>query len=159
RSLLTVHAFVGMLLLPVLALKLASTGWRMVRYYLRGQEYVRRGPPHLFLRALVGPLVVVSTIALFATGILLLAVGQTEGMLVGLREASFMVWLAATGVHVLGRLPRVADVLRRRLPGTATRIAVAGATVVAGLGLATLTLPAADHLQDEMSGHIGFDSG
>jgi hypothetical protein len=29
-SLLTVHAFVGMLLLPVVALKLASTGWRVL---------------------------------------------------------------------------------------------------------------------------------
>jgi uncharacterized oligopeptide transporter (OPT) family protein len=30
-SLLTVHAFVGMLLIPVLALKVASTGWRFLR--------------------------------------------------------------------------------------------------------------------------------
>jgi len=30
-SLLTVHAFVGMLLIPIVALKLASTGWRMLR--------------------------------------------------------------------------------------------------------------------------------
>jgi hypothetical protein len=53
RSLLTVHAFVGMLLIPVVALKLASTGWRMLRYYLGGEEYVRRGPPALLLRVLV----------------------------------------------------------------------------------------------------------
>jgi hypothetical protein len=31
RSLLTVHAFIGMLLVPVVAVKLASAGWRMVR--------------------------------------------------------------------------------------------------------------------------------
>jgi hypothetical protein len=31
RSLLTMHAFVGMLLIPIVALKLASTGWRMLR--------------------------------------------------------------------------------------------------------------------------------
>ena len=41
--LLTVHAFVGMLLVPVVALKLASTGWRMIRYYLGARDYVRRG--------------------------------------------------------------------------------------------------------------------
>ena len=35
-SLLTVHAFVGMLLIPVVALKLASTGWRMLRSCLSG---------------------------------------------------------------------------------------------------------------------------
>ena len=37
RSLLTVHAFVGMLLIPLVALKLASAGWRMLRYYLGGE--------------------------------------------------------------------------------------------------------------------------
>ena len=36
NALLTVHAFVGMLLVPVVGLKLASTGWRMLRYYLGG---------------------------------------------------------------------------------------------------------------------------
>ena len=31
-SLLTVHVFVGLLLIPIVALKLGSTGWRMLRY-------------------------------------------------------------------------------------------------------------------------------
>ena len=158
RAFLTVHAFVGMLLIPVVALKLASTGWRMARYYLRGEEYVRRGPPHLFLRALVAPLMVVSTVVLFGTGVLLLVLGQAHGTLVGLHKASFIVWLAATGVHVLARLPRVASALRLRPAGTAQRLALAGAAVVAGLALATLTLPAADHLQDEVSAYVGIDS-
>jgi hypothetical protein len=30
RSLLTMHAFVGMLVIPIVALKFASTGWRML---------------------------------------------------------------------------------------------------------------------------------
>ena len=38
RSLLTVHAFVGMLLIPVVGLKVASTGWRILRYYQRVDE-------------------------------------------------------------------------------------------------------------------------
>ena len=158
RAFLTVHAFVGMLLIPVVALKLASTGWRMARYYLRGEEYVRRGPPHLFLRALVAPLTVVSTIFLFGTGVLLLVLGEAHGTLVGLHKASFIVWLAATGVHVLARLPRVVRALRLRPAGTSQRLALAGAAVVAGLALATLTLPAADHLQDEVSAYVGIDS-
>jgi hypothetical protein len=33
-QLLTVHAFLGMLLIPVVALKLGSVAWRMARYYL-----------------------------------------------------------------------------------------------------------------------------
>src|SRR6186997_1328601 len=62
RALLTVHAFVGMLLIPVVALKLVSTGWRMLRYYQRGEEYVLRGPPHIALRMLVAPVLVLSTL-------------------------------------------------------------------------------------------------
>ena len=45
-SLLDVHAFIGMLLIPVVAAKLFSTGWRMARYYRGAEEYVLRGPPH-----------------------------------------------------------------------------------------------------------------
>ena len=111
-SLLTVHAFVGMLLIPVVALKLASTGWRMLRYYLGADEYTRQGPPHLVLRALVAPVVVVSTVVLFATGVTLLVLGQTSGTVVGLHKASFVVWLGATGVHVLAHATKLPSFLR-----------------------------------------------
>src|SRR5438067_13916877 len=69
RSLLTVHAFVGMLLVPVVALKVASTGWRMLRYYLRGEEYVLRGPRHPAVRVLVAAVIVTPTRVLLATGV------------------------------------------------------------------------------------------
>jgi hypothetical protein len=59
-SLLNVHAFVGMLLIPVVAMKLASAGWRALRYYRRADEYVLRGPPHVVLRVVVAPVVVLS---------------------------------------------------------------------------------------------------
>jgi hypothetical protein len=36
-------------------------------------------------------------------------------------------------------------------------LGLVGASVVAGLLLATLTLPAADHLQDNLSGSVGVD--
>ena len=159
RGLMTVHAFVGMLLIPTVALKLASTGWRLARYYLRGEEYVLRGPPHLVLRAVVAPVTVVSTVVLFGTGIILLARGQDHGTLVGLHKASFIVWLPATGLHVLTRLQRLLPALRRRLSGTASRVALTGAAVLAGMALAVLTLPAADHLQDQLSAFVGIDAG
>jgi hypothetical protein len=157
RSLLTVHAFVGMLLIPVVALKLASTGWRMLRYYRRGEEYVRRGPPHVVLRVLVAPVMVLSTLVLFATGVALLVLDQTHGTVVGLHKASFVVWVGATGVHVLTRALKLPHLLRARIPGTALRVGLAGGAVVAGALLATVTLPQADRLQDRATAHIGLD--
>jgi hypothetical protein len=156
-SLLTVHAFVGMLLIPIVALKAASTAWRFMRYYGRGEEYVRRGPPHIMLRALVAPVLVLSTLVVFGTGVALLVRGQTHGTIVGLHKASFLVWVGAFGLHILWHAPRMLSILRERIPGTSMRVAVAAVSVVAGAVLATTTLPAADHLQDRASSHIGFD--
>ena len=156
-SLLTIHAFVGMLLIPLVALKLASTGWRMLRYYQRDEEYVLRGPPHVALRMFVAPVLVLSTLFVFGTGVALLALGQTHGTLVGLHKASFLVWAGAFGLHVLGHLLRLPQLWRQRVPGLALRIAVAASALVAGATLATLTLPSADRLQDHASGYLGVD--
>lgn len=158
RSLLSVHAFVGVVLIPVAGLKVASTGWRMLRYYLGDVAYVRQWPPHRLLRFVVGPLVVVSTFAVLGTGVALLALDRTQGPIVGLHKASFVVWLGAVGLHVLTRLPRLLEALRRRVPGGALRAAVLACTLAAGFALATLTLPAADHLQDRVTAAIGVDA-
>src|SRR5205823_7898206 len=103
--------------------------WRMLRYYLRGEEYVRRGPPHVALRALVAPAIVVSTVMLLATGVALLVLDQTHGTMVGLHKASFVVWLGALSLHVLTRVHRLVPILRRRLAGTALRLGLGGATL------------------------------
>lgn len=158
RALLSVHAFVGVLLLPVIAVKLGSTGWRMVRYYLGSREYVRRGPPHVVLRAIVAPVLVASTIVLFATGVALLLLEERQGALVGLHKASFLVWVGAMTVHVLTRVLRIPRAFRLPAPGLSLRIGVVGASLVSGIALATIALPAVDQLQDQATGHVGFDS-
>jgi hypothetical protein len=156
-SLLTVHAFVGVLLIPIVALKLGSTGWRMLRYYLGSQEYVERGPPNIVLRTVVAPVIVLSTLVLFATGTALLVLGETEGTIVGLHKASFIVWAAATNVHVLAHLRRLPGLLRLKVPGRGIRLALVTGAVVSGLALATVAFPTADHLQDRVSAHVGLD--
>lgn len=157
RGLLTVHAFIGMLLVPVVGVKLASAGWRMVRYYAGSDEYVLRGPPQVMIRVVVAPILVASTVVLFGTGIALLALHQTEGTVVGLHKASFVVWAAAFGVHFFTRIGLLWRALSERVPGISLRLVAATLSVVAGVGLAMLTLPAMDHLQDDVSGHVGFD--
>ena len=153
--LLTAHAFIGMFLVPVVLLKLVSTGWRMIGYYRGTQEYVLRGPPHVAIRLLVAPALVASTVVLFGTGIALLALDQTHGTLVGLHKASFVVWAGAFGLHLLTRVPALVRSLRRP---AAARVAAATLSVVAGVTLATLTLPAADRLQDNVTVYAGFDA-
>ena len=154
NGLLTVHAFIGMFLLPVVALKLVSTGWRMLSYYRGTQEYVLRGPPHIGIRLLVAPALVASTLVLFGTGVALLALDQTHGTLVGLHKASFVVWAGAFGLHLLTRVPALLRALRRP---AAARVVAATLALVAGVGLAVLTLPAADQLQDNVTVYAGFD--
>jgi hypothetical protein len=144
------HVLLGMLLIPPVLLKLGSTGWRFVRYYTRAPEYVLRGPPLLPLR-LMAPLVIAATLAVFATGVALLVVGPSGGILVGLHKASFVVWLAVTAVHVLAHLrsiPRLATADWRRrplppersVPGSAWRRLLIAGSIVVGAILAIATV-------------------
>jgi hypothetical protein len=155
-QLLVPHVFLGVLLIPPVALKLGSTGWRMVRYYRGSEPYVRRGPPHLFLRMVVAPLVVGSTVALFATGVTVVTTGSS-GLLLGLHKASFVVWLGAMAVHVLWHVWKLPRLAFDRQPGRGLRLAVVGAALGAGLVLAVATVPLADHWQDRTTRVLGID--
>jgi hypothetical protein len=135
RPLLSWHMVVGLLLIPPVALKLGSTGYRMIRYYLGTPDYVRRGPPPIFLRALA-PLVAATTVAVFSTGVALLVEGPRRGhsLLLGLHKVSFVVWFGATGLHVLAHVRRVPGLLLG--PGMRMRVAVVAVSVLAGGALA-----------------------
>jgi hypothetical protein len=153
--LLPVHVFVGMLLLPPIALKLASVGYRFVRYYTGAAPYRVAGPPALLPRAL-GPLVVLSTLALFGTGVALIVIGPGSG-LKGLHKLSFIVWAAAMGIHALWHLEKLpgaaaAEWARRRPHGGAGKRALAlGLSLVVGLVLAAATF----HLEAPFRHHRG----
>lgn len=157
RPLLPVHLFVGLLLIPPVAVKLASTGWRFLRYYSGNPAYRRKGPPPAVLR-LLAPAVVASTVGVFATGVWLLLAGpRVRGIALPLHKASFIAWFAVTSVHVLGHLPRLPRILRAEYarpdpmrPGDAGRVArqlAIGAALVAGLVLALLLVPDFAHWQ------------
>jgi hypothetical protein len=97
-----------------------------------------RGPPVLPLR-LLAPLVVAATLAVFATGVALLAVGPGGGLLVGLHKASFVVWLAAAGLHVLAHVRRLLP-SATPVPGGRLRLFLLGGTIAAGAVLAVATI-------------------
>ncbi len=151
HRLIWLHLFVGLVLLGPVALKMATTGYRFARYYTHDPVYRRKGPPVPLLR-LLAPFVVLSTVVVFATGVVLLFVGPSgRGTLLLAHKASFIIWLGVTALHVLAHLPATAgslSFLRGRsaeVPGTARgeagrRIALAGA-LVGGLVLAVVLLP------------------
>ena len=74
---MSLHVFVGFVLIPPIVLKLASTGWRFARYYTGTSAYVVQGPPLLAMRVLA-PFLVAATVVLFASGV---AMGVLHGML------------------------------------------------------------------------------
>jgi hypothetical protein len=103
--LLSVHLFVGMVLVGPVLLKLASTGYRFARYYTANPRYHRKGPPALPLR-LIAPVVVLSTLVVFASGVALLFAGpSSRDTLLPIHKVSFFVWVAFMSVHVLAHLP------------------------------------------------------
>ena len=145
RPLLSVHVFVGMLLIPPVALKLGSTGWRFLRYYAGSRPYRLKGPPRLLLRLLIAPGVVAFTLLLFGSGVALLVVGPGEGIVLGLHKASFVLWFGAMAVHVLAyalKLPALASAdwhRATRLPSARLRFGVLAVSLLAGAGLAAAT--------------------
>ena len=156
--LVSAHVFIGMLLLPLVGVKLASTGYRFARYYTGDRTYRAEGPPHPLLR-LLGPVVVLSTVALFASGVTLIVLGPQGGVVLGLHKASFAVWVAAMSAHVLAhlvRVPRLAAADWRReeaLPGSSLRRWLVAGSLVVGLVLAVATV----HLAGPWHQFVGLD--
>jgi uncharacterized membrane protein YhaH (DUF805 family) len=155
RGLISWHVAIGALLVPPAVMKTATTGWRFVGYYTGREPYRAAGPPPTVLRW-IGPLVVVSTLALLASGILLILLGESSGRQpivsvagveaswVTVHQGVFAVWCGVTGLHLLGRIvPALRLTVRRgraaRIPGSLVRalvlVAAAGTAVVLAVAL------------------------
>ena len=140
RSTLPTHVFIGMLLIPPVLLKMATTGYRFTRYYLGDPAFVDRGPPMWILR-LAGPFVVITSVAVLATGIAD-AVVHPRPQWVGLsHKASFVLWFGFMTIHVLGHAretPALATAdwwKGRDVAGRGRRVALVTATLALGVAL------------------------
>jgi hypothetical protein len=162
--LLTLHVFLGMLLIGPVTLKAGSVLYRFARYYAGSEPYRRKGPPAPLLRV-IGPINMLLTACVLGSGIMLAVSGPgyygggASGWL-ELHRLSFLAWLFFMAIHVLAyvsRLPRLlaaevrgvsgqADASRptRRamevLGGRGTRVALLVASLLAGLVIALLTV-------------------
>jgi hypothetical protein len=148
-QLLGPHIFIGLLLLPPVGLKMASTGYRFARYYAHDDPYVRKGPPPTLLRVLA-PGLVLTTLALFGTGVALLVAGPPSQTLIFAHKLSFIAWVGLISLHVLAHLlelPRLASADWRRdgprearLAGAGLRAAALAGAIALGVGLGFLAL-------------------
>lgn len=164
RGYITLHAAVGLVLIGPVLLKIGSTVYRFTRYYTGREPYVRKGPPQIILR-LLGPIVVLATVALIGTGIVLLTDHGSSDTWITLHQASFIVWIVVTGIHFLGHLleavfgtareirPAAGDPARR---GRAIRLLAVGAALAVGIGAAAAFTPDASswhlHHHDDRRG-------
>ena len=136
--LLPVHYLVGFLAVPPIAVKLATTGYRFARYYTHDPSYRQAGAPSPLLRFVVAPLLVVSTVAVFATGIELWLFDVRFGSWwINAHTVSAVVFMIAAVIHLLSHLRRSARAVMETAPQA--RSIVVG-SLVAGVVLAAASL-------------------
>jgi hypothetical protein len=144
HSLLTLHVFIGALLVPPVLVKMSSTTWRFAKYYLGTPEYRHKGPPPFALRVL-GPFTIILTAIVFVTGfLLLLGPKSMRNEFFQLHQASFFAWFAVMVIHVLAHLGDMTrsstkDWTRRTrqlVAGARARRVALTASLVVGLGFA-----------------------
>jgi hypothetical protein len=146
--LLTLHFFLGMLLLGPVSLKVGSVLWRFTRYYTGSAAYVRRGPPGP-LQRVTGPFVVLTTLAVLGTGIMLLVEGSGPGggPWIQLHHMAFLLWALVILIHLASYVPRLPRILsgqpaeraRTVLAARTTRWLLLCGSLALGLGLAFAT--------------------
>jgi hypothetical protein len=156
HRLIWLHFVVGFLLIGPVLLKICSTGYRFARYYLRSEPYRRKGAPAPLLR-LLGPLVILTSVAVLGTGVMLAVVGpDSQGNWMFLHKASFVLWFGVMTIHVVAYVPRLPRLLsggRARsgpaaAPGGAARYLALGGALAAGILVAALTM----HLSGQWGG-------
>lgn len=149
HQLLTPHVVIGMVMMPVVLVKIGSTLWRFARYYGGDPEYRRKGPPPAFLR-LLGPFVVVLTLAVLGTGVALVFVPIADrSQWLFLHKATFVLWLGAMALHVLGHILETANLTwsdlsrrtRRQVRGAGARGWLLVSALALGVLLAIVVTP------------------
>jgi hypothetical protein len=146
---LSLHVFVGLVLIPPVLLKLASTGWRFTRYYAGSEPYRLAGAPQLAMR-LMAPLLVAATVILFASGVAMgILHGHSLAVARQLHGPASVIWMILVGVHVLVYLKRalissrqeVTTTSRASVRGRSGRTFLLAFAMVAGVVVGIATLP------------------
>jgi hypothetical protein len=132
------HYIAGLSLVPLLVVKLGSTTYRAVSYYVRRAVYRAAGAPE-WMGRLLAPALIVSTVIAMATGIWMWAQHSEAQPWAKLHVLSVIAMGACVGLHLLLRAPlslRAAardgvGALRHNVPRV--RIALVGIALAVGL--------------------------
>jgi hypothetical protein len=144
RQMIKLHLILGLILIGPVVAKCLTTGYRFINYYRGAPAYRHKGPPHVLLRVL-GPVVIVTSLAVLGTGGALIYYPD-RGAWLTLHKASFILWFGAMTLHVLGHVIEggrmtVAELRRPALRGRAIRLLAVGAALLAGVGIALAVYP------------------
>jgi hypothetical protein len=142
-----VHYFIGYMLLPVVLLKLGSTGYRMVRYYLRSGLYRFVQPPYPVGR-LSSPLLVLSVVLLYVSVIVMWVTHSQANPWGWLHTDAAIAFSVLVALHLGLYLPEAFHAVRGDLRPTPAneamsrswRLTVVSAAVLAGLVVALATV-------------------
>lgn len=165
EGMISLHIILGLLLVGPVALKTVSTVYRFGRYYARSDPYVAKGPPHPVLRIL-GPFVIVFSLAVIGTGIALGLVGPNHREpLLTLHQTSFGIWIGAMTLHVAGHAWHAGVIARNEIRDTPRtpagrrrvwRLAAVAASLMVGVALIGGLMPAMHGWTDRSArDHVG----
>lgn len=113
-----VHFAIGFALIPLLVVKLCSTGWRALRYYFGRGAYRAAGPPWLLPRLIAVPLAVAAVLATIS-GVVLWAEGTDHGIWAKVHKASVIALAVLALVHLAVYLRKAARASAGSLTTTA----------------------------------------
>lgn len=158
HRLIWLHFAVGFLLIGPVTLKIGTTLYRFVRYYTRSVPYLRKGPPAPLLR-LLGPLVILISMAVLGTGVMLAIAGPGPSIWLFLHKATFVVWFGVMTIHVCAHVWRLPRLLRRQhstsasTAGTPARYLALACALAGGIAIAAI----ATHLSSHWTGGFGLN--
>ena len=135
-GLLRPHMFIGLMLIPPVLLKLASTGYRFARYYTGSAAAAPSPGTRPLLRALA-PVLVASTAAILASGVWLLLIGHHSDFALAVHKVAFIVWSGAFGLHFLAYLPAAARSLASAVRPNRSGARIGGSRMAAALVLSS----------------------
>jgi hypothetical protein len=146
RQLFTLHVFIGLFVIPVICLKLSTTGYRFYHYYRGTAAYRHKGPSHPILR-IAAPLISLATVALIGSGVVMLVIGPSRSdTWLTIHQGSFIAWVTLTTVHVLGhaietwKLTTAEMRAEPPVPRRGVRVALVAGSIVVGLTLGVASL-------------------